>query len=155
MKRIPSFLILLSISAISFAQTPQMARDAETIQNRMADLERAWNALDSKQFSLLFSEDADFTNSSGTSVFGRKAIEQMQAKYFSTFDNSAHLKIIDKKIRYITHDITSVDLQWEIEGGGSTKSEKGLFDCIMTRSHDDWVITVMHIIVTLSNDSNS
>jgi uncharacterized protein (TIGR02246 family) len=151
MKYISAFLFLFFISTITLSQTPQMARDAQTIQKRMSDLLRTWNELDSKQFSLLFSEDADFTNSSGTRVYGRRAIEQLQGKYFSTFDKSAHLKIIDKKIRYITNDITSVDAQWEIEGAGSTKSDKGFFVCIMTRSDDDWVITVMHIMILSTN----
>jgi uncharacterized protein (TIGR02246 family) len=112
---------------------------------------QGWNNFDSKKFSLLFSEDADFINSSGERVNGRKAIEHLQGIYFSTCDKSSRLKIIDKKIRYITNDITSVEAQWEITKKGITKFEKGLFVCIMTRSNKDWVITVMHIMPLSAN----
>src|SRR6516165_1597053 len=107
MKYVSTMVILCFISVFTFGQTPQMARDAQTIQDRLSDLMQGWNNFDSKKFSLLFSEDADFINSSGERVNGRKAIEHLQGIYFSTCDKSSRLKIIDKKIRYITNDITS------------------------------------------------
>ncbi len=151
MKFTSLFFILFLISTFISAQTPQMARDAQIIQKKISDLVQAWNDFDSKKCSLQFSEDADFTNSSGTRVFGRKAIEQLQEKYFSTCNKSLHLKITDKKIRYITNDITSTDVLWEMDGSDSTKTGRGLFACVMTRSDDDWLITVMHVMTLSAN----
>lgn len=151
MKHISTIFILSFIPAFTFTQTPQMARDAETIQSRMADLSKTWNDHDSKKFSMLLSEDADFTNSSGESVNGRNAIELIQAKYFSFSNKLSRLKIISKKIRYITNDITSVDARWETEKTGSSGTNRGLFVCIMTRNREDWVIAVMHIMTLSPN----
>jgi uncharacterized protein (TIGR02246 family) len=151
MKYISALLILLFIMIKPLAQTAQMARDAQTIQNHLSAILQAWNDFDSKRFSLKLSEDADFTNPSGSTAYGRKAIEQLQEKYFSACDKSSHFKMVNKKIRYITNDITSVDALWENENMRAKEISRGVFACIMTRNNNDWVITVMHVIKYASN----
>ena len=55
----------------------------------------------------------------------------------------------DKKIRFITADITAVDAWWEMTGakgpdGKDIPLRKGLLNALLTRGDDKWWITVMH-----------
>jgi uncharacterized protein (TIGR02246 family) len=149
MKNLFLSIIFLSISTISFGQTPQMARDAQSIQDLLSDLSKAWNIHDAKAFSMSFAEDADFTNVRGMSAHGRTDIEKFHEKPFATWFSNSSLKITDKKIRFVTADITSVDAWWEMTGAKSPDGKdiplrKGLLNFIMTRAGDKWLITVMH-----------
>jgi uncharacterized protein (TIGR02246 family) len=149
MKYLFSSIIYLSLSSITSGQTAQMVKDAESILNLLSDLSKAWNMHDAKAFSMLFSEDADFTNVRGMSAHGRSEIEKFHEKPFTTWFKNSTLTITDKKIRFITADIMAVDAPWEMTGAQSPEGKdiplrKGLLNFIMTRGDDKWFITVMH-----------
>ena len=149
MKNIIFPIFFLFIVAISIGQTAQMAKDAESIQRLLSDLSNAWNVHDAKAFSMGFSEDADFTNVVGMSAHGRSEIEKFHEKSFSTWFKNSTLKMTDKKIRFITVDITAVDAWWEMTGakdpdGKDIPFRKGLLNVVLTRGDDKWWITVMH-----------
>jgi uncharacterized protein (TIGR02246 family) len=149
MKRIAAFVFLLFFYVVANGQTAQMVRDAESMQTLLDDLSAAWNKHDAKAFSMLFSEDADFTNVRGMSAHGRTDIERFHEQPFLTWFKNSNLKITSKKIRFITADITSVDAWWEMTGaqtqdGKDIPLRKGLLNFIMTRGDNKWLITVMH-----------
>ncbi len=149
MKFIFSTIIYLSLSTITTGQTAQMVRDAQSVQNLLSALSKAWNMHDAKAFSMLFAEDADFTDLSGMSAHDRTEIEKFNVKPFATWFRNSTLKITDKKIRFITADIIAVDASWEMTGSQSPDGKeillrKGLFNFIMTRGDDQWFITVIH-----------
>jgi ketosteroid isomerase-like protein len=57
-------------TASGAAQSTFGARDEEEIRKILADFVNAWNKHDAKAFSMVFAEDADFTNLRGTSAKG-------------------------------------------------------------------------------------
>ena len=63
---------------------------------------------------MAFSEEAEFTNVLGMSVYGSDSIQKDHEKSFATVFKNSSLKITGKKIRYITNDINSVDVWWEM-----------------------------------------
>lgn len=149
MKSLAISFAYLILSNTTGAQTARMVSDAQSIQAVLTDVAQAWNDQDAGRFSILFSEDADFTDPHGMSVHGREEIKKSHEKLVAGWFKNNTLKITDRKIRFITTDIASVDAWWEMTGtnnpdGKDIHQRKGLFNLIMTRGDDKWYITVMH-----------
>ena len=147
----PLFLAcaLLLASNFAYPQTAQMVRDAEAIQTTLDNLSKAWNIHDPKAFSMGFSEDADFTNVRGMSAHGRDSIAIFHEKPFATWFSASNLKTTGKRIRFLTADIAAVDAWWEMTGaktpdGKDVPLRKGLFNLVMTKDGENWLVTVMH-----------
>ena len=136
---------------MSFASTNDQTRDIDdqVFQNILNDFVVAWNLHDVRSFSLLFAEDADFTNVKGVSRHGRTALEAFHEPLFKTIWSNSALTISKKKVRYIKNDVAVVDAWWDLDGlrkpdGSDAPPRTGLLIFIMTKSNNKWLITVMH-----------
>lgn len=149
-------LLLTLVSSCAFGQA---VRNEPTSLNREQDEKgiklvltgfvEAWNQHDAKAFSMVFSEDADFTNVRGMSAHGRTDVEKVHASIFAKNFKDTHQTVTDTKIRFITPDVAAVDARWEMTGakgpdGQDIPLKKGLLNFIMTQSSGKWLITVMH-----------
>lgn len=149
----PLFLIL-SICTVGQtvggeAKSTRRAKDEERIRKLLADFIHAWNMHDAKAFSLVFAEDADFTNVRGISAHGRTDVEKFHAPRFATTFKDTHQRITETRVRFIKPDVAAVDARWEMTGAKSTEGQniplrKGLLNFVMTKDGDKWFITVMH-----------
>ena len=124
-------------------------RDEEAIRKVLADFVGAWNKHDAKAFSLVFAEDADFTNVRGMSAHGRKEVEKFHVPRFVTSFKDTHQTITALKIRFIKPDVAAIDARWEMTGAKTPEGKeiplrKGLLNFVMTKENDTWFITVMH-----------
>ncbi|HEY2348774.1 MAG TPA: SgcJ/EcaC family oxidoreductase [Puia sp.] len=149
MKNILAFLLFFSVVCPAMSQTVQMVQDAQNIQALLDSMSRSWNRHDARAFSMEFSEDADFTNTLGMTVYGRDSIAKFQEKSFATVFKNSTLNITGKKIRYITNDLTGVDATWEMAGaqtpdGKEISPRKGLMNMLMVRYSNRWLILIMH-----------
>jgi ketosteroid isomerase-like protein len=69
--------LLSLLSSFAFGQAersesaPNREGDEKAIKDVLRDFADAWNRRDAKAFSLVFAEDADFTNVVGMSAQGR------------------------------------------------------------------------------------
>ncbi|HVF86149.1 MAG TPA: SgcJ/EcaC family oxidoreductase [Pyrinomonadaceae bacterium] len=124
-------------------------RGEEAIRKALSDFIAAWNTHDAKAFSMVFAEEADFTNVRGMSAHGRGEVEKFHAPRFATTFKDSHQKITDIKIRFIKPDVAAVDARWEMTGAKNAEGQdiplrKGLLNFVMTKESDKWFITVMH-----------
>ena len=131
------------------AQSTSGARDEDEIRKVLADFAGAWNKHDAKAFSMVFAEDADFTNVRGTGASGRAEIEKFHAPLFATTFKDTNQKMTKTKIRFIRPDVAAVDVWWEMTGAKGPEGQdiplrKGLLNFVMTKEGDQWRITVMH-----------
>ena len=147
---LPLLLILISSSGPSQTVTPpSREQDEKGIKQVLTAFVEAWNHHDAKAFSLVFAEDADFTNVRGMSAHGRAEVEKFHAPRFATKFKDSNQKITEIKIRFITPDVAAVDARWEMTGakgpdGQDIPLRKGLLNFIMTRSSGQWLIMIMH-----------
>jgi len=150
---LPLLLTLISASASGQTSgdksTPSQEADDKAIKQVLTDFVEAWNHHDAKAFSMVFTDDADFTNVRGMSAHGRAEIEKMHAPRFATNFKDGNQKLTETKIRFITSDIAAVDVHWEMTGakgpdGQEIPLRKGLANLIMTRSSGRWLILIMH-----------
>src|SRR3712207_2607477 len=95
-----AFPLLLSLAVCAVGQTASDksksaggVKDEEAIRKVLADFVEAWNKHDAKAFSLVFAEDADFTNVRGMSVHGRAEVEKFHAPRFATTFKDSHQKM--------------------------------------------------------------
>jgi uncharacterized protein (TIGR02246 family) len=151
-------LSLIVIPTLLFGQTPpagtsstQRKEDDEAIRQVLAEFTAAWNRHDAKAFSMVFAEDADFTNPGGKTARGRTEIERFHAPKFATYLKDSHLTITETKLRFITSEVAALDARWEMTGarradGQARPLRKGLLNFIMTCADRRWFITVMHIM---------
>ena len=147
---LPLLLILISSSAPSQTVTPpSREQDEKGIKQVLTAFVEAWNHHDAKAFSLVFAEDADFTNVRGMSAHGRAEVEKFHAPRFATKFKDSNQKIAEIRIRFITPDVAAVDARWEMTGakgpdGQDIPLRKGLLNFIMSRSSGQWLILIMH-----------
>lgn len=149
----PLFLIL-SICAVAQtaggeAKSTASAKDEEGVRKVLADFVEAWNKHDAKAFSMVFAEDADFTNVAGVSAHGQTEVEKFHAPRFATTFKDTHQKITETKIRFIKPDVAAVDARWEMTGAKNREGQdiplrRGLLNFVMTKESDKWFIAVMH-----------
>ncbi len=83
----------------------------------------AFAKLDAHAFSMVFHEDADFTNVWGMTAHGRKAIEEFHRPLLEGDGSGpvpsfkhAELKVLDTRIRFLRPDVASVDATWTQTG---------------------------------------
>src|ERR1700736_6066583 len=147
---LPLLFIFVSSSASSQTVTPpNREQDEKAIKQVLTAFVEAWNHHDAKAFSMVFAEDADFTNVRGMSAHGRTEVEKLHAPRFATNFKDSNQKITETKIRFITPDVAVVDARWEMTGakgqdGQEIPLRKGLLNFIMTRSSGQWLIMIMH-----------
>lgn len=144
---LPAFAVSQTIDEKS--ATTANTKAEEGIRKVLADFEAAWNRHDAKAFSMVFSEDADFTNVRGQGATGRSAVEKFHSTPFATIFKDTHLEITETKIRFIKADVAAIDAQWEMTGAKSPEGQdrplrKGLLSFVMTREGGTWFIAVMH-----------
>src|SRR6185369_6740080 len=84
-------------------------------------------------FSMVFHEDADFTNVWGMTAHGRKAIEEFHRPLLEGDGSGpipsfkhAELKVLDTRIRFLRPDVASVDATWTQTGGVQNGRDMGL-----------------------------
>ena len=93
---LPLLLILISSSGPSQTVTPpSREQDEKGIKQVLAAFVEAWNHHDAKAFSLVFAEDADFTNVRGMSAHGRAEVEKFHAPRFATKFKDSNQKIAE------------------------------------------------------------
>jgi uncharacterized protein (TIGR02246 family) len=150
-----TFLLVLIWSICAVGQTasgiakPQVVPGEEGIRKVLADFIEAWNKHDAKAFSMIFAEDADFTNVAGVSAHGRAQVEKFHAPRFATTFKGTHQKITETKIRFIRPDVAAVDARWEMTGAKNREGQdiplrRGLLNFVMTKESETWFIAVMH-----------
>lgn len=155
-RAIAAFSLFLILSTYAVGQTTSgqarltgNAKDEEGIRKVLTDFIEAWNKHDAKAFSMVFAEDADFTNVRGTGAHGRTEVEKFHAPLFATRFKDTNQKMTKNKIRFIKPDVAAVDAWWEMIGakgpeGQDAPLRKGLLNFVMTKEGDKWFITVMH-----------
>ncbi len=148
---IPLILILarLTVGQAPSGQSSPASKEEEQIRTTLAAFVEAWNKHDAKAFSLVFAEDADFTNVNGLSAHGRAEVERFHAPRFATTFKDSHQRITETKIRFIKPDVAAVDARWEMTGARTAEGQdiplrKGMLNFVMTKEGGTWLITVMH-----------
>jgi uncharacterized protein (TIGR02246 family) len=115
-------LFVLSTPFLTLGQTANAngdgtARDDAAIRKVMKDVAEVWNKHDVVAFSMLFAEDADFTNWRGdVRVHGREEIEKEHTDSFAGMFRQSKLTVVDTQIRFFAPDVAAVQCEWRLVG---------------------------------------
>lgn len=147
-------VITLSAWSLALGQTSEKkglsnAKNEGAIGQVVADFIAAWNKHDAKAFSMVFSENADFTNVAGVSASGRTEVEKFHASRFATSFKNSNLMATGARIRFIKPDVAAADVKWEMTGATDGEGKilalrKGLLNFVMAKDNGKWLIVVMH-----------
>src|SRR5260370_26470931 len=148
-------LVVFAISSLSRgADSTVQANDEKPIRALVAAMGEAFAKLDAHAFSMVFHEDADFTNVWGMTAHGRKAIGEFHrpllegdgAGPIPSFKH-AQLQVLDTQIRFLRPDGAAFDATWTqtgaVQHGRDVGVRKGLLMLIATKQVADWGIAVM------------
>jgi len=149
------FPLLLLASCSAFCQPADSipgnrnAPGEAAIHQVLTDFITAWNSHDAKAFSMVFAEDADFTNIRGMSAHGRLNIDSFHAPVFRTWFKDSYQKITRSTVRFIAPEVAAVDAWWEMTGSTNPAGQpiplrKGLLNFVMAAKNGRWMISVMH-----------
>jgi uncharacterized protein (TIGR02246 family) len=141
------FLLLSCSSALCWAQMPAN-RDADSaaIKQCVAAWNDAWNRHDAHATAMQYQEDGDFSSVGGVPSHGWKELEAHYNEIFTGFLKDAHRTDTVKSIRFLTPDIASVDIDWQVTGAKTKdgKDIKGLLTWIVSKRNGKWLITIYH-----------
>ena len=154
-------IALLTVCApfSALAQTPTTTSEGEVqdesaIRTLMGNVADAWNKHDVAAFSMLFAEDADFTNwRADLRVHGREEIKRAHADLFAGMFRRSKLTVISTRIRSFAPGVAAVDCEWELvgaidyDGKGIIPPRKYFPLFIVTKENGKWSIAVMHNIL--------
>ena len=143
-------LVLPLCAAASWAQK-QMGTEADkaAIKKSVAAWSGAWNRHDALATAMRYEADGDFSSMTAVDSHGRKELEEHYKTIFSGFLKNAQRKDTVRSIRFLTPDIASVDVDFEVTGalapdGSVAPVRKGLLTLILTKRDGDWPITIYH-----------
>ena len=131
---------------ISSAQ-PQLTasdEDSNAIKQALAEWSAAFNRHDVSAAAALFTEDADYTNSRGITIHGRKGIEEHYTANFAGVLKNAERTDSTKNIRFLSREIAAVQIAWSMTGRSDMPVRKGLIDWVMTKQSGHWLVAVSH-----------
>jgi uncharacterized protein (TIGR02246 family) len=143
------FLTALSIGRVNAEQQTGTADDSAAIKQVVARYADALNHNDAHATALIFTEDADFTDTTGTYFHGRKNIEAGLASLFKGTLRAAHRDDTVKSIRFLTPEIAAVDNDWIVTGlkaadGSDLPVRKGIHAWVMVKQNGQWLIAVFY-----------
>jgi len=137
-------------AAISWAQMPSSNdSDSAAIKQCVASWEDAWNRHDAHATAMAYVEDGDFSSTTGIPSHGWKELEAHYNDIFTTFLKDAHRTDTVKSIRFLTPEIASVDIDWQMTGaktrdGKDVPIRKELLTWVVTKHNGQWMITIYH-----------
>jgi uncharacterized protein (TIGR02246 family) len=150
-----TFALFTDLSFSQAADVPVQSNDDKPVRALIAAFSEAFAKLDAHAFSMVFHEDADFTNALGITTRGRKAIEEyhrplLEADGMGPTPSFKHaeFKVVETHIRFVRPDVASVDITWSetgvVQDGKNIGTWKGILILTATRERDGWGIAVMH-----------
>ena len=127
----------------------ETVKEEQSIKQVIEKFTETWNIHDSKAFSLLFAEDADFTNVFGQRAHGRTGIEKIHASIFATMFKESNLSSQETDVRFLNQNLAAVDVIWNMSAatdpqGKPWPDRKGLMNLIMKNDEESWKILIMH-----------
>jgi len=138
-------------SGLVWAQMPaNMDADSAAIKQCVAAWEDAWNRHDAHATATAYVEDGEFSSTTGVPSHGWKDLEAHYNEIFTTFLKDAHRTDTVRSIRFLTPEIASVDIDWQMTGartrdGKDAPNRKGLLTWVVTKQHSGkWMITIYH-----------
>ena len=149
------FAVCIVALPVHSADSKTRPKDEESIRQVVTAFNAAVNKHDARAFSMVFHEDADFTNVWGMRSRGRKPIEDFHRPMFEAHGlqgppsfKHAVFKVLDTHIRFLRPDVASVDVTWSQTGGVLNGKDwgprKGLLMWMVTKERGVWGISVMH-----------
>ncbi len=143
-------LLLGFSSVLAWAQmTSKMDADSASIKQCVATWEDAWNRHDAHATATAYVEDGDFSSTTGVPSHGWKELEAHYNEIFTTFLKDAHRTDTVRSIRFLTPEIASVDIDWQMTSartrdGKDAPNRKGLLTWVVSKQNGKWMITIYH-----------
>jgi uncharacterized protein (TIGR02246 family) len=144
-------LFLVFSSGFAWAQMASKTdADSAAIKQCVAAWEDAWNRHDAHATAAAYVEDGEFSSTTGVPSHGSKELEAHYNEIFTTFLKDAHRTDTVRSIRFLTPEIASVDIDWQMTGartrdGKDAPNRKGLLTWVVTKQHNgQWMITIYH-----------
>ena len=141
-------LLLYSLFSTARAQTESTTEAADTaaIKQVVAAYSDGWNSRDTHALTMLFTEDADYTNVGGGNTHGRKDMEEMFVRLLTGTGmfRASHRTDSVKRIRFLAPGVASVDDYWVVEGVPDRPPLEGLYAWVMVKQNGRWLTAVHH-----------
>jgi uncharacterized protein (TIGR02246 family) len=131
------------------AQNPSKTEETDiaAIKQVLAAYTDGWNSRDAHALTMLFADDADYTNVNGANTNGSRAIEEMFVRLFNETGifRQSHRTDSAKRIRFFAPGVAAVDDYWVLDGALPERPHReGLYSWVMVKQNGHWVVAVHH-----------
>ena len=138
--------VFMLVSAVS---TPLLAQesteDQEAVNALAPQWAEAWNRGDAKAIGDMYTDEADYIETTGQAFKGREAIVTAVAEMMSTMCEGTEISIEMTSTRFIKPDLVVGDSNWEITGlpeaEGEAPPSKGTATVVAVKQDGQWLIT--------------
>jgi len=142
-------MLFVSLALLGSRHALASGDDSAAIKHVVDGFTADFNRHDSHALSVWFTDDADFINVQQAVSQGRKNIEEHFVPLFSGRLKNAHRTVSVKSIRFITPDVASANVDYELTGainvnGTADPMRKGLYDWVLVKQNGKWLISVLH-----------
>ena len=143
--------------ALAFVSVVAMAADQPTPLPKPTGAEAAvhaahkkyadnWNKHDIKTLAATWTEDADYTEPDGRTVFGRAQIERLLGYEHASVFKESELTLVVERVRFITDGVALADGSYELFNARDPSGRKigvrsGYFTSVLVKDDGAWMVT--------------
>lgn len=111
-----------------------------------------WNKHDAKAMALNWTENGDYTEPDGRTVFGREAVEKLFAIEHRSVFKDSRLTLIVERVRFIAEDIAVADGSYELFGARDPRGREigirsGYFTTVVHKKKDGWQVSAARLFL--------
>jgi uncharacterized protein (TIGR02246 family) len=130
-----------------------VSEDERELQELVGRIDEAWNRRDSKAFSDLFEEQADFRFHTGLTLRGRSEIERHYLEHFPKIREGEKHATTIRQIRFIRPDVSILDSEVELFRLGENRGEKEIRLKLMntivaSKEGGQWFISAVNLTIS-------
>jgi uncharacterized protein (TIGR02246 family) len=154
MTKILSALCVLAASTALAQPAPtpvddQTATEVRALTDRFVE---AWNSHDAKALAAMWSENGDYAEPDGRTVFGRADIEKLFALEHGSVFKKSELHLVVERVRSVSETVAVADGTYELfnatdPAGRAIGTRTGYFTNVLVKGRDGWQVSAGRLML--------
>jgi uncharacterized protein (TIGR02246 family) len=148
----------LLVASAAFAQpipTPEAGEADDNVRAVHAQFEAAWNRHDTAALAGMWTENGDYTEPDGRTVFGPKEVKRLfDIEHASVFKDS-ELHLVVERVRTPSADVAIVDGTYELfnardPAGNEIGTRTGYFTNVVVNDGGTWKVSAARLMLPVT-----
>jgi uncharacterized protein (TIGR02246 family) len=140
------------VGSVALAQpaptsVPQKPTGSEAeVRAAHAKFQEAWNHHDPAAMAAAWTDDGDYTEPDGRTVFGRAEVQRLLTYEHKSVFKQSELHLVIERVRFVRDDVAIVDGSYELfkatnSGGNPIGTRTGYFVTVLVKDGGTWKVS--------------